>query len=169
MTSDTGGYGDTTGTSPDPESGAEGDSNQLEQDDTLLDRGVENVLDEGYSPPDHPSGHRLETELEQYEGESLDERLAQEQPEVWDTADGPDAGASDPDRAGRLAPAVAESGGLSATSLMAQDVGIAGSGASAEEAAVHLVPDEDELDDDGFDQGFDADLTAPDEVPRPQR
>lgn len=136
-------YGDTSATTPDPETGAEGDSNQLELDDTLLDRGVDDVLDEGYSPPDRPPNrHRLETPLEEIEGETLDERLAQEEPEVWETADGPDAGSSDPDRAGRLAPADAEASGAGATSMMAQDAGVAGGAASAEEAAVHVV-DED--------------------------
>jgi hypothetical protein len=136
-------YGDTSGTTPDPETGAEGDTNQLQQDDTLLDRGVDSVLDEGYSPPDRPPNpHRLETELEQYEGESLDERLAQEEPEVWETADVPGGNGADPDRAGRLTPADPEASGYATTSVMAQDVGIAGSAASAEEAAVHVIDDE---------------------------
>lgn len=136
-------YGDTPATSPDPESAAEGDTNQLQQDDTLLDRGVDSILDEGYSPPDRqPQHHRLETELEQLEGESLDERLSEEEPEVWEI-DGPPASASEPDRAGRLAPGDSEATGDSASSLMAQDVGIAGSAATAEEAAVHVI-DEDE-------------------------
>ncbi|MCL3859995.1 DUF5709 domain-containing protein [Actinotalea sp. K2] len=143
MTSDSQSYGDTPATTPDPESVAEGDTNQLEQEDTLLDRGVDSVLDEGYSPPEHRPGHRLETQLEQYQGEALDDRLAQEQPEVWETTPGPDAGAREADRAGRLAAAESEAGGETATSLMAQDMGIAGGGAGAEEAAVHLI-DEDE-------------------------
>ena len=138
-------YGDTSATTPDPETGAEGDSNQLQQDDTLMDRGLDSVLDEGYSPPDRPPNpHRLETQLEQLVGETLDERLAQEEPAVWETADGPDAGASEPDRAGRLAPADVDSSGAGATSLMARDVGISGGAASAEEAAVHLI--EEDLD-----------------------
>ena len=136
-------YGDTPATSPDPESGAEGDTNQLQQDDTLDDRGLESVIDEGYSPPDHrPNNHRLETELEQYEGESLDDRLAQEEPEVWET-DGLAAGAAEADRAGRLAPADPEATGDASASLMAVDVGIAGGAASAEEAAIHVIEDED--------------------------
>lgn len=136
-------YGDTSGTTPDPETGAEGDTNQLQQDDTLIDRGVDSVLDEGYSPPDRPPyPHRLETELEQYEGESLDERLAQEEPEVWETTDVPGGNGADPGRAGRLTPADPEASGYATTSVIAQDVGIAGSAASAEEAAVHVVDDE---------------------------
>ena len=137
-------HGDTSATSPAPETQAEGDSNQLPQDDTLLDRGVENVLDEGYSPPDHPPNpHRIETAEEEREGDSLDDRLDQEQPEVWETVDEPDAGASEPDRAGRLAAGSSEPSGAAATSLMAQDVGIDGGAASAEEAAVHVREDGD--------------------------
>ena len=136
-------YGDTSGTTPDPETGSEGDTNQLSQDDTLLDRGVDDVLDEGYSPPEHrPAYHRLETEREQYEGDSLAERLAQEEPEVWEVA-GPGHGAAESDRAGRLVASESEMSGASATSVLASDVGIAGSGASAEEAAMHII-DEDE-------------------------
>ena len=136
-------YGDTSATTPDPETGAEGDTNQLQQDDTLLDRGVDSILDEGYSPPEHrPSYHRLETELEQYEGDTLDQRLAQEEPEVWET-EGPAAGSVESDRAGRLVASESEMSGASATSVLATDVGIAGSAATAEEAAMHII-DEDE-------------------------
>ncbi|MCU1431293.1 MAG: hypothetical protein JWP95_398 [Actinotalea sp.] len=136
-------YGDTSATMPDPETGAEGDTNQLQQDDTLLDRGVDSILDEGYSPPEHqPKHHRLETELEQYEGESLDERLAQEEPEVWDL-DGPAAGAAEPDRAGRLEATDSEASGAAAGSVLAHDVGIAGSAATAEEAAMHIIDEDD--------------------------
>ena len=129
----------TPATTPDPETGAEGDTDQLTQEDTLLDRGVADALDEGWSPPERPQGHRVETHREQLEGESLDDRLAQEEPEVWETADGPDAGASDPDRAGRLAVAAPEAGGDQSSSVIAEDVGFAGGAASAEEAAMHLT------------------------------
>ncbi|HEY3436632.1 MAG TPA: hypothetical protein VGK35_02980, partial [Actinotalea sp.] len=64
-------YGGTSGTLPDPETGAEGDTNQLEDEDTLLGRGADTALDEAWSPPDRrPNHHRLETELEQYRGET---------------------------------------------------------------------------------------------------
>ena len=58
-----GDHGDTTATSADPEIGAEGDTNQLEAEDTLLDRGVDNVMDEGFVTAEKPSRHRLEVEL----------------------------------------------------------------------------------------------------------
>lgn len=137
-------YGETPATSPDPEGTAEGDTDQLSQEDTLVDRNLDDALDEGYIPPDYPSDHRFgQTELEEELGETLDKRLARELPEVWETADGPDAGARDPDRIGRLMPGVVEPTGGSAASLMAYDVGVAGGGASAEEAAIHLIEDED--------------------------
>ena len=69
------------------------DDDQLQPEDTLDDRGVDDVLDEGYSPPDYaPKGavHGL-TAQEMREGETLDERLAEEEPDV---------GASDPSEAG---------------------------------------------------------------------
>jgi hypothetical protein len=137
--------GDTPATSADPETAAEGDTDQLQQDDTLLDRGVDSILDEGYSPPEHPPGNRLETHLDQALGERLDDKLAQEEPEVWDTADAPTAGAREADRAGRLAADEAGPTGEPTADTMATDVGIAGSGASAEEAAVHLIPEDEEI------------------------
>jgi len=148
----TSGEGGTPATSPDPESGAEGDTDQLTEDDTLLDRGVDDLLDEGYSPPEHRSSHRLETELEQERGESLDERLAAEEPEVWQTDPGPDAGASEPDRAGRLTAADPDASSEPTASTMATDVGFAGGAASAEEAAMHVMDDDDPgLEDDAAD------------------
>lgn len=136
--------GGTPGTSADPETTAEGDTDQLELDDMLLERGVGDLLDEGYSPPDRaPNRHRLETDLDQELGESLDEKLAEEEPEVWDTDPGPATGAREPDRAGRLTAAEADATGRPAADTRAVDVGVAGGAASAEEAAMHLV-DEDE-------------------------
>ena len=144
MSTNSEGYGDTPATSADPEVVAEGDTDQLDTGDTLLDRGTDNILDEGIVTAEKPTSHRLETELEQYEGESLDERLEQEEPEVWQTADGPDAGAREADRAGRLAAADAEdSTGLPAADVFATDVGIDGGAASAEEAAVHVIDPDD--------------------------
>ncbi|WP_034226369.1 DUF5709 domain-containing protein [Actinotalea ferrariae] len=137
--------GDTPATSADPEGVAEGDTDQLQQEDTLLDRGVDSVLDEGYSPPDRPPGNRLETHLDQLLGERLDDKLAQEEPEVWDVEDAPAAGAREADRAGRLA--VEESGptGEAAVGTTARDVGISGGAATAEEAAMHVVEDDEAL------------------------
>ena len=133
----------TPATRPDPETGAEGDTDQLPKEDTLIRRGVDDLLDEGCSPPDRPTDHRFgRTELEEIQGESLDERLAREQPEVWETDAEPDVGARQPDRAGRLAVDEPDAAGESTTSLMADDVGVAGGAASAEEAAVHVLDDD---------------------------
>lgn len=131
---------DTPATTPDPETGAEGDTDQLQPDDTLLYRGSDDVLDEGYSPPDRPRGnHWGETPWEEVHGESLDQRLAEEEPDVWeaDPLDRPDT-----TRAGRLVSDndadPGEDGGRE-NDLYGGDAGIDGAGASAEEAAVHWV------------------------------
>jgi hypothetical protein len=134
---------DTTGTSPEPEYGAEGDNDQLSAEDTLIDRGLEDPLDEGYDPLDRPrTNHWGETPLEEEEGESLDQRLSEEEPDSWDTGT-----ASDPDRAGRLAEDDDALDGLG-NDVFATDEGISGAGAGAEEAAVHVIEDEN-LDDEG--------------------
>lgn len=126
---------------------------QLQPSDTLDDRGVDDILDEGISPPEKLRGSTAHgvTPREEVEGETLEDRLRQEEPEE-------DALRSDPDtedpapwgsmpadpRAGRL---VAPDEGVredSEPDALAEDVGIDGAGASAEEAAVHIVS-EDEL------------------------
>jgi hypothetical protein len=133
--------GGTPGTTPDPETTAEGDSDQLEFSDTLLDRGVDSPLDEGYSPAERPPGYRLETHLDQALGEPMDAKLAAEEPDVGEPgARRPDA--ADPDRAGRLTAADPDADGLPSADTMAVDAGLAGGAASAEEAAMHVV-DED--------------------------
>ena len=130
----------------------EGDSNQLPREDTLLERGVEDLLDEGYSPPDFPRSNRFgETPLEELMGESLDQRLAEEEPDVWETGGGAPRG-REPDRAGRL---VEDDDSWRAQDIYAADAGVAGGAASAEEAAMHIV-DLDELAAQAED--LDADL-----------
>jgi hypothetical protein len=130
------------------------DSLEPDQGDDPLDRGV--------VPPQHWSaGMKSAAEGREF-SESLDEALAEEEPDVTfdpdqeppedpdgdeDAADeyvdglllddGPDA------RAGRL---VAEDEGshpADEPDLVARDAGIAGAGATAEEAAVHVVEDDD--------------------------
>lgn len=132
---------------------------QLQPEDTLSESGVSDVLDEGYSPPERPWNTR--------DHESLDERLADEEPDPWNAADP----ATDPDesdvddttggrlgdargtdgelrddevgdrRAGRLSvdDATFDGGSGGTKDLTAGDAGIDGAGASAEEAAVHVV------------------------------
>lgn len=140
----------TSATRPDPETGAEGDTDQLTQEDMLVQRGVDALLDEGWSPPDRPTDHRFGlTEREEIEGETLDRRLARELPDVWEAAYRPDADTRDPLRAGRLTADGPDLAGESTESLVADDVGIAGGAATAEEAAMHLMDDDEHtLDDD---------------------
>jgi hypothetical protein len=117
---------------------------QLEAEDTLDDRGIDDILDEGWSPPDREPTHLKHgmTRDEQRQGESLDERLAEEEPDVDPYADDNDYGTADP-RAGRL---VAPDEGLGEDidkDEIAEDIGIDGAGSSAEEAAVHVIESED--------------------------
>jgi hypothetical protein len=144
--------------------------------DTLDGPPGDDPLDRGVVPPERWSaGMRFgSTAEEQEEGESLDQLLAEEEPDVgaeddedsedsedseergedydWDenatgddisrfeTEDGPDP------RAGRL---VADDEGAHADAeadLVAHDAGIDSGGATAEEAAVHEVDEEDEED-----------------------
>ena len=120
---------------------------QLQPEDTLDDRGVEDVLDEGYSPPEREPDHLRHPEG----GESLEHRLDEEQPEVWaDAAEEADADIVDGDVGGEVG--ASRSGRLLApdegshedvdAELVAEDEGIDGAGASAEEAAVHTIEEE---------------------------
>jgi hypothetical protein len=131
------------------------DEDQLQAEDTLNDRGVEDLLDEGYSPPEKWSaGEGFGTTAEEaLQGESLDQRIAQEEPDVDPySEDGEDVGGPEVgvERSGRL---VAPDEGAhedDENALVAEDIGIDGAAAGAEEAAVHVVDDEDnfELEDD---------------------
>ena len=130
------------------------DAGPLEPEDTLLDRGLAQTLDEGYSPPDRPLAvsDTGTTAGEQQEGESLERRLRRERPEE-DAPDGDglgDAPGTDGElldteagdrRSGRLV-APDEGAHRRADDLVGEDVGIDGGAASAEEAAVHVIPDE---------------------------
>ncbi|MFF8905656.1 DUF5709 domain-containing protein [Streptomyces olivaceoviridis] len=134
------------------------DAGPLDLQDAVGERSYDDMLDEGYSPPERPLGVTKHgtTAAEQQEGESLDERLGQEVPdvtppagdEIGDLPGGegepvdPEAGAA---RAGRL---VAPDEGAHADTTkeeIAEDVGIDAGAAGAEEAAVHVVPDETRL------------------------
>ena len=89
-------------------------------------------MDEGYSPPERPLGMREEL--------TLDQRLAEEEPEPDPDAPQPENVGGDnvgDRRTGRLAD------DYDGDDLTAEDVGIDGGAASAEEAAVHTV----DLDD----------------------
>jgi hypothetical protein len=141
-------YG-TDGTDPEEASGL------LEAEDTLDDpRGVRDVLDTGWSPPERPWGvdDWGTTESEELAGESLDGRLARELPDrseddgdgLGDSADTDGELIDDEvgdDRAGRLVDSDDGGAGDTDDELWARDTGIDGAAASAEEAAVHVVRD----------------------------
>ena len=135
-----------------------------EPSDSLIGDPEDDPLDRGVAPPERWSAAMKfgSTADEQEEGESLDQLLAEEEPddalddeeedlpeddEDTDEADeyldglllddGPDP------RAGRL---VAEDEGAhpdEEADLVARDIGIDGGAASAEEAAIHVVEDDD--------------------------
>ncbi|WP_037906470.1 DUF5709 domain-containing protein [Actinacidiphila yeochonensis] len=123
----------------------------LDMEDALGEDDYDEVLDKGYSPPEKPyaidgSGT---TAREQREGESLDERLAEEVPDDVGAEDGGHVGGegepgrqeAGDERAGRL---VAPGQGVERPvedDTVAEDAGIDGGAASAEEAAVHRIDD----------------------------
>jgi len=119
------------------------DEDQLQAEDTLEERGVDDVLDEGITTrEDWSVGQGFgNTAAEQHEGETLAQRLKQEEPDVdpatdaWDEEDLDDDQVGS-DRSGRL---IASDDG---DDRFVQDVGIDGAGASAEEAAMHVIDDE---------------------------
>jgi hypothetical protein len=126
---------------------------QLDPADSLAGELGEDPLDAGYSPPDRePAGLRVRiTDAECWRRESLDERLAEEEPDASDDEPDPDIDVdhrSPQERAGRLV--APDEGALEDSEPLeiARDVGRAGWAASAEEAAMHLVPDEDDDDAD---------------------
>lgn len=126
---------------------------QLPAEDTLEDpeQEVDDELDRGYSPrEDWSAGQGFgNTPYEEATGESLEQRIAQEEkePDPYEEAERLE-GEEDLDdgevggvRAGRL---VAPDGGTdedTESSLIGDDIGIDGAAASAEEAAVHVVPE----------------------------
>jgi hypothetical protein len=117
--------------------------------DTLEDRGVGDVLDEGFSPPEKwsPAQKFGNTAEEMRDGETLDQRLAQEEPDIEPdfAADVLDDGEVGDRRAGRLVDPDQGIGLDVEKDLVGYEVGIDGAGAGAEEAAVHIV-DESEAD-----------------------
>jgi Family of unknown function (DUF5709) len=132
--------------------------------DTLAGNPGDDPLDRGVIPPQHWSSaiRYGTTAAEQEHGESLDQLLAEEEPDLdaapgdeltADVARDPDAADEDVDglllddgpdpRAGRL---VAEDEGIEPAGepdLVARDAGIDGGAATAEEAAMHVVDSDD--------------------------
>ncbi|MEE6283052.1 DUF5709 domain-containing protein [Georgenia sunbinii] len=137
----------TPATSPDPALPGEGDSDQLPKQDTLETRGVDDLLEEGYSPPDRDPlrGQNL-TQAEVIEGDTIEERLDAEEPEVWEPGAEPQP-EREPDRAGRLENEddVDGPGGRREQDMTAEDVGVAGGAATAEEAAMRVRDEDDAI------------------------
>lgn len=123
------------------------DYEQRPLEDTLLDRGVDDALDEGYTPPERPPAELRgrNTAAELREGDTIDERLLMEEPDVDPTMipepreDELELIVRGEARTGRL---LAPDEGVREDSeggLVARDVGIDGGAASAEEAAMHII------------------------------
>nr|WP_234816463.1 DUF5709 domain-containing protein [Mycolicibacterium agri] len=129
------------------------DDDQLQPADTLIDRGVDDVLDEGYSPPERPYARGAYSEPE-----TMDQLLAEEERDpvsrlgmLSDSEEQAQAAEAERDaefpshrevgrsRAGRLVAPDMGFGEDTDAELVAEDVGISGGAASAEEAAVHVI------------------------------
>ncbi|WP_028651281.1 DUF5709 domain-containing protein [Nocardioides halotolerans] len=126
------------------------DEDQPSNIDGLPDPDVDDELDRGYSPPEKWSAAQGygNTPYEEATGETLDQRVAQEDPEPdpYDEAevddDNLDDGEVGDQRAGRLVDPDEGLGEDTEKDLVGDDVGIDGAAASAEEAAVHIVTDQ---------------------------
>ena len=133
------------------------DDNQLQPEDTLIDRGVDDALDEGYSPPERPYGRgafgppesmdQLLAEEEQDPASRINSPLDRDDQQRSDEAERetefPQRGEVGRVRAGRLVAPDRGFGEDTEAELVADDVGISGGAASAEEAAVHIIDDEE--------------------------
>jgi uncharacterized protein DUF5709 len=122
------------------------DAEDMDPAENLTGDGTPESLDRdqetGYNPPDfEPKNTKWGTTLEETrEGEPLDMRLAEEEPDV--SVDDVDESAAP--RAGRLVAPDEGAHDADEPDEIGFDVGRAGDAASAEEAAMHLVG-EDEL------------------------
>ncbi|MEH0932529.1 DUF5709 domain-containing protein [Micromonospora sp. CPCC 205558] len=128
------------------------DDGVLDASDTLDDDRVGDPLDTGIVAEDHwTAANRFgTTPAEERAGESLAQHLAQEVPDVDPYAEGGDdedeltrRGYESEARAGRLVAYDEGFGEDDEPESVAWDAGIDGGGASAEEAAIHLVEDPD--------------------------
>jgi Family of unknown function (DUF5709) len=135
----------------------------LDATDTLDGSPGDDPLDRGIATPDRWSAGIRYAEEGEEESESLDELLSEEEPDVADDPDADewDENATEEDverderdegadlRAGRLVSEdeqVDDDGDTSATvedELVARDAGIDGGGATAEEAAIHVIDGSD--------------------------
>lgn len=113
----------------------------------LGDADVADELDRGYSPPERYSAGQGygNTPWEEEHRETIDQRLAQEEPDQDPYAAVDDEVVDDGEvgdkRAGRLVDPDRGWGEDTEKDLVGDDVGIDGAAASAEEAAMHIVED----------------------------
>src|SRR5919198_1316633 len=128
------------------------DDGVLDASDTLDDDRVADPLDTGGAASDRWAGANRfgTTPAEERAGESLEQLLAEEEPDIDPYAEAADdeddltrRGYEQEPRAGRLVASDDGSGIDEETDAVASDVGIDGGGASAEEAAIHVVDDPD--------------------------
>jgi Family of unknown function (DUF5709) len=134
------------------------DDDQLQPADTLIDRGVDDVLDEGFSPPERLHGRgsfgtsresldQLLAEEEQDPASRMNIPFDKDEQQRSDAAERetefPQRGEVGRARAGRLVAPDWGFGEDAEAALVAEDVGISGGAASAEEAAVHIIEDAD--------------------------
>lgn len=122
---------------------------QIQPYDSLEDRGVDDVLDEGMTTPE-----RWSVIERTNEHDTIDERISEEEPDPNQSAvpenadafeDFIDDGEVGGERSGRLVDPNEGIGEDVDSELYGTDVGIDGAAASAEEAAVHVVDDHDQL------------------------
>jgi hypothetical protein len=132
------------------------EENQLQPADTLIERGIDDMLDEGFSPPERPVARgafgpsenmdQLLTEEEQDPASRinvlLDGNERQRSDEAEREAEFPEHSEVGRARAGRLVAPDQGFGEDTEAELIATDVGVSGGAASAEEAAVHIIEDE---------------------------
>jgi hypothetical protein len=134
------------------------DDGYVVEDDGVLDRSdsldddLAEPLDTGVAAADHWAGANRfgTTAAEEARGESLDARLAEEEPDIDPYAEPTDdedelsrRGYETEPRSGRLVAEDEGFGEVDEADLVATDVGIDSGAASAEEAAMHVVDDPD--------------------------
>ena len=136
--------------------------NQLQPEDTLVDRGVDDMLDEGYSPPERVYGpgafgpsESMDQLLAEEESDPasrvnlpFDEDEQQRSDEAERETEFPQHDEVGRGRAGRLVAPDRGFGEDTEAELVAEDVGISGGAASAEEAAMHIIEDTEDTEDE---------------------
>jgi Family of unknown function (DUF5709) len=139
------------------ESGVE-DAEDFDPVESLTGDDPDEPFDTSYSPPDHrPSATRWgTTDFEQAQGEPLDLRLSEEEPDI--DVDGGALDVADR-RAGRIVQPDEGAHSDTESEAIATDVGTAGYGSSAEEAAMHVIEADDLVEDFVVEESLDEDTS----------